>query len=718
MARILLINPPVLAADLVQFDLYVEPYPYGLLQIGAWLEARGDEVHLLDMMGYDVNAVTELGTITEDDLTPWGRLPAGDQSVQGLEKDVYWYGLSLDILRDRLRTLGRLDEVWVTCAMNFNRPPAFAVIRVVREALPTARIRFGGAYPTCSPEDARESGADEIFQGRMEDADRLLPDFSLTDRPVEFGLFRLSNGCDKRCSFCVNGRQERKVFYPVEEVRDYLHRTHETYGITEFTNQDPNIMLFPDTLHGFLEMSAREAWGYGFKFDMGVQPGKLDRPLLEKMRDAGVRTLTVPVESLHAPTLKRMRKHYSGISSFRVLRDAAALGFDVSRFHCTFIIGLPYDDLRSILRLHHSILHLGALPCVFPISVVPGSLEHERYADRLAGKPMEALNGHLWPLVDDAAAVEMYDALLNVLYLPYSTRAEVFLDRLPPGLQDMYHEERERAPDYVAALLDAPKDSYATLDAVNARFAPGGGGAVDRSRRGGDARRAASPIERLFSRAVGPGVEIRRGRGRRDGRTYESVRFELPGPRGAVSEDGLILGAVKERLAGYPEALGALLSRIRREGWTFQGRGVGFRPGARGGGEVRLDWVPVAAPADLAAAAVEAGGLVQTAPWNPAMRQVVVLLDRRGVRDVRGTVRLDPARAAAQLRHEGALLAALIRQADRILWSASLVGDAARELSLRFEQTEVRFVLQRGVPLGTSMETLRMAEGIAPRAWR
>jgi len=705
MARILLINPPVLAADLVQFDLYVEPYPYGLLQIGAWLKERGDEVHLLDMMGYDVNAVTELGTITEDDLTPWGRLPAGGRGVTGVLKDVYWYGLPLDALRDRIRALGQLDEVWVTCAMNFNRPPAFAVIRAVRALLPGATIRLGGAYPTCSPEDAAQSGADEIFRGRMEDADRLLPDFGLTDRPVEFGLFRLSNGCDKRCSFCVNGRQERKVFYPVEEVRDYLHRTHETYGITEFTNQDPNIMLFPDTLHGFLEMSAREAWGYGFKFDMGVQPGKLDRPLLEKMRDAGVRTLTVPVESLHAPTLKRMRKHYSGISSFRVLRDASALGFDVSRFHCTFIIGLPYDDLRSILRLHHAVLHLGALPCVFPISVVPGSLEHERYADRLAGKPMEALNGHLWPLVDDAADLEMYDALLNVLYLPYSTRAEVFLERLPPRVQDMYHEERERSPEFVAAMLEAPKDSYATLDGINARFDGPRASPVTRPGRP-DIGQGLSPIERLFERQVGAGLEIERGRGRRDGDGTETVRFALPGGPGPVSEDGLILGATKERLAGYPEALGALLSRIRRAGWTFDARGVEFRTARRGQVAVRLDWIPDADPGALAAAAAEAGGLPMRTPWNPVMRQVVVLLDGRGVRDVRGTVRLDPARAAAQLRDGGALLQALLARAERILWSVSLVGGPERELTLRFTDTTLRLGLRKGAAIGGAVEFL------------
>ena len=705
MARILLINPPVLAADLVQFDLYAEAYPYGLYQIGAWLRGRGDEVRLLDMMGYDVNVDADLASFSEAALRPWRRLPAGSAAVQGLKKDLYWYGMPLDALRDRLRDLGDLDEVWVTCAINFNRPPAMEVIRVVREQVPAATIRLGGAWPTCSPEDAAAAGADEVFQGRMDEADALLPDFSLAENPIDIGLFRLSNGCDKRCSFCVNSRQERQLFYPVDAVRDYLHACHETWGLRTFSNWDPNIMLFPEVLDEFLALSAREDWGFGFKFEMGVQPDRLSPALLAAMRDAGVESLTIPVESVHAPTLRNMRKHYTGIASLKALAHAARLGFDVSRFHCTFIIGLPYDDLRMVLRLYHGILHLGGLPCPFPITVVPGSLEHERYGDRIRGKPMEALNGHLWPLVDRAEDVEMYDALLNVLYLPYSTRAEAFLDRLPARVRDLYFEEQERAPEYVAALLDAPRDSYKTLDAINAQFGAAGG--ADLGDRPSRIREGLSPIERLFTRTLGPGLGIFRGRGRRDGVGYEAVRFELPGRRATFREDGLILGALKERLAAYPQALGALLAWIRREDLSFDERGISVRPGGRDQGvEIRLDWVPDGDAEALARAAAEVAGLPLGVPWNPVMRQVVVLVDARGVRDVRGTARLDPDRASKRLRGEGALFHALLARAERILWSVSLVGERERELVLRFPGSEVRLGLRPGAPAGEPVEVL------------
>ncbi len=316
---------------------------------------------------------------------------------------------------------------------------------------------------------------------------------------------------------------------------------------------------------------------------------------------------------------------------------------------------------------------------------------------------MEELNGHLWPLVERGKDVEMYDALLNVLYLPYSTRAEAFLSRLPGQVQDMYHEERERAPEYVAALLDAPKDSYATLDAINARFSAGSGAGPRNSVTGEDL----SPIERLFKRTLGEGVAISHGTGRRGGVKYSSLRFGLAAGRPTVREDGLILGAVKERLANYPEALGTLLSRIRQEDRAFPARGIEFRPGGRNrGNEVRLDWVPEVDAGALAAAAAEAGGLRQKTPWNPVMRQVVVLLDARGVRDVRGAARLDPARAAARFEDGGALLQALLARAERILWSVSLVGLGERELTLVFDETEVRLGLRSDAPMGDPTEVL------------
>jgi len=35
-----------------ELDAYADAVPFGLHQIGAWLESKGHEVTLLDMMGY------------------------------------------------------------------------------------------------------------------------------------------------------------------------------------------------------------------------------------------------------------------------------------------------------------------------------------------------------------------------------------------------------------------------------------------------------------------------------------------------------------------------------------------------------------------------------------------------------------------------------------------------------------------------------------------
>ena len=467
-ARILLVNPPVLAVDLIQFDLYAEAYPYGLLQIGGYLKNQGHEVELIDMMGYDVNVDANLEDFSEASLTPHDRLRAGNDEVIGVELDVYWYGMPLDAFESRLRALGRFDEVWVTCTLNFNRSPAIETLKLVRKVLPESKIRFGGAYPTCLPDDAAHSCADEIVQGRIHEADRTLPDFDLVEGDLEVGLFRLSNGCDKNCSFCVNSRADKQIFFPIPEVRDYLTQCHEKYGIRTFSNWDPNIMLFPDLLEEFLDVAAAESWDFAFKFEMGVQPRDLPGHWLGKMKAAGVECMTIPVESVDHITLRQMRKHYTGLSSLRALRQAAELGFNVSKFHCTFIIGLPYDNLRLIFRMYHAIKRLGGLPCPFPITVVPGSLEHDRYRDVIKGKSQAELNGHLWPLLSKPQDIATYRNLLNVLYLPpKSSRVAGHLASLPSELQDMFHQEGQLSADFVAACLDSSLDTHSELERIN-----------------------------------------------------------------------------------------------------------------------------------------------------------------------------------------------------------------------------------------------------------
>jgi hypothetical protein len=88
--RSVLVNPPVLAADPYQVDLYAEAIPFGLLQIATHLREQGNEVTVLDMMEYRDGSF-------EDVLVPervWGTKPAGDATVD-MRRPVYRVGRPL-----------------------------------------------------------------------------------------------------------------------------------------------------------------------------------------------------------------------------------------------------------------------------------------------------------------------------------------------------------------------------------------------------------------------------------------------------------------------------------------------------------------------------------------------------------------------------------------------------------------------------------------------
>jgi hypothetical protein len=491
LSRILLVNPPVLAVDLPQLDLYAEAHPYGLLQIGAWLRKKGHEVHFVDLAGYGINVagdtvhvlgcspasvdrqvgarhnVTDkLSSLQDDQLTFWRELPAGNNQVQDVRLRTYWYGKPLAESEERLRRIGTPDEVYVTCTLNFNRQPAFEVISLIKKLFPGVKIRFGGNYPTACPEDAAASGADDIFRGRIREADNLLPAFDLSASAPKIGLFRLSNGCRYKCSFCINAGDREEIFYPVPLVLDYIREMGERYHLRVFSNWDPNIMLFPEILNEFLEGAARELPNFRFKFEMGVQPPALTRTLLQRMKSAGVTTMTVPVESVDTKSLRMMRKHYSPISSFKALHLAGELGFDLHNFHCTFIIGFPYDNLRSIFRTYHAISYLGGLPCPFPITILPGSLEFKRCSDLLVNKCLDEHNGHLWPLLGSKEDIFLYGNLLNILYLPAGRLRDAYFEQLPTKVQDTFFQELETAEEFVAQCLEV-RDIHRNLERIN-----------------------------------------------------------------------------------------------------------------------------------------------------------------------------------------------------------------------------------------------------------
>lgn len=437
--RAVLINPPVLTVDPYQAYAYADVVPYGLYQIATLLRRQGHQVRVLDMMRYLEGGYEEL-------LSPhlkYDSYACGDNGSGDRQKDVYLYGQGLDWLDEQLDADPEPEQILVTCCLPFNFRPAFEVIARCREKFPRARIRFGGFYPSTFPEHAAAAGADEVFVGRWREAEEVFPDLELCAVHPKSWLFRLVNGCKYHCSFCLNSASAPRLVCEPEAAAAEVLRLHWQYGIEEFCNWDPNVMLAPDALWQFLDTMAEAPQRPGLRFDMGVAPHLLDKRMAEAFHHAGTVAMTIPFESIDPAMMRRFGKPYGEAESRRALELCQRAGFDTSHFHCTFLLGVRGEDLAQVFRTFFSILDGGGKPTPFPLTPTPGTREYQRHRTWLEGKDLHLLNGHLWP-TQPAHLLDAYDRVLKVVGCLDARSAEQQARTLPDPVRECFTDELER----------------------------------------------------------------------------------------------------------------------------------------------------------------------------------------------------------------------------------------------------------------------------------
>ena len=447
--RIIMVNPPVQAVSPWQLVFYAEPYPHGLLKLGRVLKDRGDEVHLIDMMEYD--------HFEPDYMEAWPHnVPvhsykhAGGNRVADVVRPSYLLGRPMSYLRERLVEIGRPDEIWVTGCLTFNWETTHEAVAVAREVYPGAYIKLGGNYPTIAPEHARLAGADEIVVGKVEEAEWAEPDLTLYDPPPRIGVFNLATGCSNRCSFCINSRWEPTLRFQPEVLLEYLVRTRDELGVGHFANWDPNVMLWPREFEAFLDLMIQADTGITLSFGMGIQSNKVTEVLAEKMVRAGVTEMNVPFETSDPMMLRRFRKPYRFGAPIIALRRLRAAGFDLGRIHSTGLCGYDDEDPRFLFRSHAALMTLGVIPMPSPLTPVPQSTEWDRLHDSFAGKPLDELNGYLFPLLQSAEKVALYEKLVALTHQRTLEDAAALAAELPPELERIFYEEVDFVRDELA----------------------------------------------------------------------------------------------------------------------------------------------------------------------------------------------------------------------------------------------------------------------------
>ncbi len=167
----------------------------------------------------------------------------------------------------------------------------------------------------------------------------------------EIGMIT-SRGCPYSCTFCpvktTIGRTTR--FRGAQSIVDELEYWHRQ-GYRDILILDDNFAMKQERVYEICdEIDRRGLTGFRFRCGNGIRADHVDYALLSRMYQVGFRFLSFGVESANEHVLKTVKKGEQLARIEQAIKDACAIGYDVTLF---FIIGLPGEtaaDAENSLR--------------------------------------------------------------------------------------------------------------------------------------------------------------------------------------------------------------------------------------------------------------------------------------------------------------------------------------------------------------------------------
>ncbi len=400
MRRALLINPPVYDAQ--YWARWSQPA--GLLRVATLLKEKGYQIDFVDCMETDAR-----GLVTKAWRFDANRKPLVVKR-DNINKPIYHFGLSLQELESRLRTLEEPDEVWITSIMTYWWESTRDVVMLAKRLFPKATVLVGGIYPTLAPEHALENlGADIIFKGEIREASQLPTDLSLYDKPPSYAILATSRGCPWDCVYCaartLNGGAKVRT-RTTEEILEEIRYKYEHLGIRRFGFYEDNALInrehFIDVMEAIivshlpLELYAPE----------GFETRLLDEDLLRLMKKAGFKKVHLPLETVRTDINRQWNRRHASTSSFEhALESAIRAGFRprTQEINAFVLFGLPDERLEDVvdstLYAHHMVGSV--IPMLFsPVPSTHVFRKHSSYLLNEMGWDLQDLNGKFLPFLE------------------------------------------------------------------------------------------------------------------------------------------------------------------------------------------------------------------------------------------------------------------------------------------------------------------------------
>jgi radical SAM superfamily enzyme YgiQ (UPF0313 family) len=154
-----------------------------------------------------------------------------------------------------------------------------------------------------------------------------------------------TRGCPYQCTFCTtSGSKLRKR--PIDSIIEEIKLLYYHHGIREFHMVDDNFTMDMDyakkLLRSIIELNIDATWAT----PNGIRLERIDKRILELMKDAGFYSIAFGVESGSDRILRRMRK---GSSTKKVRENLEMVkevgGIDMTGF---FMLGFPGETRQDI----------------------------------------------------------------------------------------------------------------------------------------------------------------------------------------------------------------------------------------------------------------------------------------------------------------------------------------------------------------------------------
>ncbi len=270
----------------------------------------------------------------------------------------------------------------------------YRIISEMKQLLPDSKIVVGGHHMTILKEKVLEECKDIDF-GVVYDGEETILEFCKADIPYEnikglifrkdkqivytgerppvknldkYGFPRYKNfntsnyskqipihfgrGCVHQCTFCPNKLLGRK--YRSRSEKNFVDEIQYWYekGIRQFAIDDDNFTFNKKKVYNICdEIEKRGLKDLFIRCSNGIRADSVDRPLLERMKEIGVREVAFGVDGGNNKMLKYLKKGETIETIEQAIKDACEVGFDVKIF---IIFGTPHEteaDVEDSIRL-------------------------------------------------------------------------------------------------------------------------------------------------------------------------------------------------------------------------------------------------------------------------------------------------------------------------------------------------------------------------------